>query len=92
MGAQPVEGRKIRKIHYDFYTDKDGKHFEAFEVGEKNVKVIYEHIPRGPGDVMFYDVEFNDTSMIRVFNISQVFYTKMMKDIVLPDNKLVMPS
>lgn len=87
--VQPNEGRKIRKVHYNFFTNKEGKHFEVYEIGKNGVKLIFQHMPSGPGDVMFYDVEFEDSSMVRVFNPNQIFYTKMMKEVILPENKLV---
>lgn len=84
--------RKVRKIHYNYYVDKDGKHFEVAEVGKNGVKAILEHLPAGPGDVCFYDIEFDDTSIMRTFNPSQVFFSKEFTNIEVPKQGIVMPN
>ena len=65
----------ITKVCYNWFycTDKDyGDEFCVFEVGERDVLSIHEHLPRGDGDVHYCRVTFADGHQIRVLNINAV--------------------
>lgn len=47
-------------------------HVDYWECGMHNVVEIQEHLPRGDGDRLWYDIVFNDGHIIRVFNPSYV--------------------
>lgn len=53
--------------------------YSSFFVGDpithmRTVTHIEEHLPRGDGDRLWYDVYFADGTMTRLFNVNQVHY------------------
>ncbi len=65
----------IKRVDYNwmFCTDKDyGEEYSTYEVGEKNVISILEHLPQGAGDVYYCTVTFLDGCQVRITNINKV--------------------
>ena len=66
---------KIKQVVANwFYTDDAGEEYETYTVGENGVMEIKEHKPQGEGDRWFYDVEYAEMGVKRVFNINSVSF------------------
>lgn len=72
--------KKITKIKYNqFQTAWDGsagEDWSQYEVGKEGVTSIIEHPAGGEGDKWFYDVNFEDGRMERLFNPNTVYFEK----------------
>lgn len=49
-----------------------------WDTNDPAVDKIGEHLPAGPGDVCYYDVFMQDTSILRVFNPDRVYFSPLM--------------
>lgn len=77
---------KIKKLLYDWHMRSDGEcsgeDCHTAEIGKmhydekKIVKDIIEKSACGEGDKWFYDIIFEDDSMIRTFNPNRVYFEK----------------
>lgn len=68
------EQREVIKIKYNWYPTGDSEDYFQYEVGKENVKYIVEHPAQGEGDKYFFEVWFEDNTMVAIFNPNQVFY------------------
>jgi len=62
----------MREIVWVQHTD-DGGNPEKFKVGIFGVQAIEEHRPAGEGDRWFYDVNFDNGDLLRIFNPTESF-------------------
>ena len=70
---QPIRPKevyhRIRRLQYNWFsTTEQGDEYETVVLGEDGVKVIGEHLPKGAGDVLYYEVIYDDGSFKRIFN------------------------
>ena len=83
---------KIKTIEFNWiYTHEVGEEYYSFIIGEEFMTVgnrkenigrgkvieIEEHRPRGEGDKLYYNVHFEDSSVIRIFNVNCITYEKI---------------
>lgn len=61
---------RINKITYNWFNGYCLQH----EIGVDGVMSIREHQAMGEGDRWFYDVEFEDGRIERIFNMDSVIY------------------
>lgn len=66
--------REVTKITHNWFYTEDGESEYTYEVGEKNVKYIVEHPAQGEGDRYFFEVWFEDETMIAIFNPNLVWF------------------
>lgn len=67
--------KKVSKVVYNWFTDKEGEIATIVEVSDKNIKNIEYHEPLVPGDSHYCDIYFhNSTTVKRVFNINIIEY------------------
>ena len=78
--TQAKEGRYISELIYDYTppmcTTNEGvpEDFKLAQVGIDGVEDIQEHTAAGEGDKWFYDVYYDDGSVLRTFNPHSVVY------------------
>ena len=69
---------KITKIYYNWRPEGDnkdyGENYDFEMIGSNNCINIEEHPSQGEGDKWYYDVQFENGNMIRIFNPNQIFY------------------
>lgn len=68
--------RKIKSIDIVYGTTQDQVEAQSWVVGKKNVEKITEWRPAGDGDRWHYDVHFEDGTMRRIFNVTEVIFSK----------------
>lgn len=54
--------------------------FDEARLNEGNVVGIYEHTAHGEGDKFFYDIVYNNDTVLRIFNPHQVWFSFKGKD------------
>lgn len=64
--------REIKSIEAQ-YTEGG----ELIVVSRNGVSKIEEHMPRGEGDRLYYDVHFDNGEMSRMFNVSVANFYKI---------------
>lgn len=70
--------KEINRIWFDwFYTTEIGEEYVEMAVGYQGVIRIEEHLARGEGDRVWYDIFFENGEMQRTFNPSRVFYVEL---------------
>lgn len=85
--------RRVKKLRFNYYTTPEGPKYEEVELGKKGVVQIGEHLPQGLGDIMYYEVMYEDGAMLRVYLPNTVFFEKVNpSNIVVPDSGLVLPN
>lgn len=73
---------QIKSITYDYTPAMCTQHsdypetFSHAEVGIGGVVEILEHQAMGEGDKWYYDIVFDDGSILRTFNPNKVTFTK----------------
>ena len=67
---------KIHNIVFNWFGTESGDEFHTYTVGQSNVTNITEHLPQFEGDRLYYNVEFEDGSMDRFFNVNSVKFIK----------------
>lgn len=78
--AEAHNGRYISELIYDYTppmcTSKEefAEEFKLAQVGINGVEDIQEHAAAGEGDRWFYDVYYDDGSVLRTFNPYSVVY------------------
>lgn len=89
----PVQAyRKIEQVEAGQLVYELGKPLIDKTTGVRGlvkVKEIGEHDSRGPGDLWFYDVLFDDGSIHRVFNMTRVQLSKPMTLVTPPKPGLI---
>lgn len=81
MSYNPYSKKTVNRIIYNYNPATSnsyevfGENYKEVSVGVGNVKAIHEHYAAGEGDKWFYDVEFEDGNIMRIFNPHQVFFT-----------------
>lgn len=68
---------KIKKVHFNWHQvnwdNSAGEDFHVFEIGQKGVVDITEHIPGGISASPYFEVLFDDGKVQRVYHPNQVF-------------------
>jgi len=67
----------MKKIHGIVYNWAAYDKFEVYNIGKNGVVDIIEHSAIGEGDRWFYDVNFEDGAMHRIYNPNQVYFKPM---------------
>lgn len=70
---KPSTYHKIVKLSYNWFsTNEEGENSSVVEVGKNNVKMIGENLPKGPGDVLYYEILYENGSFKRIYNPNKV--------------------
>ena len=70
---------KIVQLITDWFYTPDGDGFDHYEVGKNEIKEIREHLPQGEGDRLWYDVEYENGNVKRLYNPNSVSFVKEKK-------------
>lgn len=68
---------EVIRITYNWYATSNADYPEQYGEyikGLNGVSRIHEHEAKGDGDRWYYDVYFNDSSFVRIFNPNIVCY------------------
>ena len=89
INENPADG--YRRLEEITFMDLDGSKpiKRTYKVGKGGVKAIGEHLPRGVGDVCFYDVVMDDSSLIRVMYPHGIVKFSKLVNMVLPEKKII---
>ena len=69
--------RKIKAIYYDSAGNKARRICVGDEVADSTkCTEINEHKAQGEGDKWFYDIHFSDGEIVRIFNPTEVLFSK----------------
>lgn len=80
MKYSPYEEKECLSVRFEYQPSmSDGKEifgeeWKSFDVGKKGVVSIHEHHAAGDGDKWFFDVVFEDKTMIRIFHPHAAYY------------------
>lgn len=61
------------------YGDFIDESWESASIDDRHVKHIEEHRPMGDGDKWFYDVYYDNGTMMRIFNVYIAYYKEEVK-------------
>ena len=72
---------QVKELYFNWHQngsvqskDGAGEDWERVEKGKHGVETIKEHLPKGEGDRLYYDVIINGKISMRIFNPNQVIY------------------
>lgn len=75
MKRTELDGRKVETLVVDWhFSEENGEEYLKIEPGLNGVKEIRYYPPAVEGDRHHADVEFNDGSVCREFNINSVSF------------------
>lgn len=61
--------KKIIELRTNWHINSDqGEDYNLYEVGKRGVERITEHLPRGEGDRLYYDVHKTGGTTLRLYN------------------------